>query len=116
MAKWNIDPTHTNVEFVVTHMMFSKVRGRFSDVNGVIEYDANNISNSSVTATIKTASVDSGVADRDNHLRSGDFFDAENYPDMIFRSTEVIDKGDNKAIIKGELTIRDVTKAIEFEC
>jgi polyisoprenoid-binding protein YceI len=114
MAKWNIDPTHTNVEFVVTHMMFSKVRGRFSDVNGVIEYDANNISNSSVTATIKTASVDSGVADRDNHLRSGDFFDAENYPDMIFRSTEVIDKGDNKAIIKGELTIRDVTKAIEL--
>jgi polyisoprenoid-binding protein YceI len=115
MAQWHIDPAHTNAEFIVTHMMFSKVRGRFTDVSGTIDYNADDISASSVSATINVASVDSGAQDRDNHLRSADFFDVENYPQIKFRSTEVIGKGEGKATIKGDLTIRDTTRPVSFE-
>lgn len=115
MAQWHIDPTHTNAEFVVTHMMFSKVRGRFTDVSGTIDYNPDDIAQGSVTASINVASVDTGVADRDNHLRSGDFFDADNFPQLKFRSTSIVDKGNGRAVIKGDLTIRDVTRPVELD-
>ena len=114
MAKWNIDTTHTNAEFVVTHMMFSKVRGKFDDVQGVINFDPNNPAESSVQASIKTATVNTGVTDRDNHLRSADFFDVENFPDLTFKSTSVSTSDEKKATIKGDLTIRDITREVEM--
>jgi len=115
MGKWNIDAAHTNAEFVVTHMMFSKVRGKFEDVQGVINFDPANPGASSVEATIQTATVSTGVADRDNHLRSADFFDAETFPVITFKSTNVVASSDTKATIAGDLTIRDVTKEVTLE-
>lgn len=110
MAKWTIDQAHTNAEFSVKHMMFATVRGNFSDVNGVIDYNTDNVAASSVNVTIGTASVNTGVEDRDNHLRSGDFFESDKYPNMTFVSTRVEPTGDNTAKIYGDLTIKDVTK------
>src|SRR5215213_8258027 len=86
---WQIDATHTAVEFAVKHMMFTTVRGRFKDVKGTIEVDEQNPDRSSVTVEIAAASIDTGVADRDAHLRSADFLNVENHPTITFRSKGV---------------------------
>lgn len=111
---WTIDPAHTQIEFAVKHMMFTTVRGQFSDFEGTVELDEENPAQSSVSVTIETASVDTGVSDRDDHLRSGDFFDAENHPRIIFESKSVsgsIEEGGDFEIV-GDLTIRGVTKEV----
>lgn len=115
MAKWNIDPTHTSVEFVVTHMMFTKVRGKFETLAGTIDYDPANVANSSVNVTINAASLNTGVADRDNHLRSADFFNVEKYPTITFVSTSVTPKGENQATITGDLTMAGITRPVSFD-
>src|SRR5688572_32281522 len=86
---WQIDPTHTAVEFAVKHMMFTTVRGRFKDVKGTIEVDEQNPDASVVNVEIAAASLDTGVADRDAHLRSADFLDVENHPTITFRTRRV---------------------------
>jgi polyisoprenoid-binding protein YceI len=110
-----VDASHSEVGFTARHAMVTKVRGRFSDVEGtlVLGEDA---ASSSATATIRTASVDTRSADRDAHLRSGDFFDAETYPTITFTSTKVERDGDDWNIT-GDLTIKDQTLpvTIEFE-
>ena len=114
---WQIDPTHTAIEFGVKHMMFTTVRGSFGAFEGEVSLDAENPSNSSVAVKIDTSSLDTGVADRDNHLRSGDFFDVETFPQITFRSTSVsgpIVEGGTFEIV-GELTIRDVTREVVLE-
>ena len=111
---WQIDPAHTSVEFAVKHMMFTTVRGRFTDVKGTIEVDEANPDGSVVNVEIATASIDTGVADRDAHLRSADFLDVENHPSITFRSKRVegaAKKEGDKFKIVGDLTIRG--KAIE---
>ncbi len=115
MATWSIDPTHTSVEFVVTHMMFTKVRGKFETLEGTINYDPNNVANSSVNVTINAASINTGAADRDNHLRSADFLNVEKFPTLTFVSTSVTPKGDNQATITGDLTIAGVTRSVSFD-
>lgn len=86
---WQLDPSHTGVEFAVKHMMFSTVRGRFADVRGTLELNEAEPSAARVDVTIAAASIDTGVADRDKHLRSGDFLEVEAFPKITFRSTRV---------------------------
>jgi len=88
-TRWDIDPAHSTIEFAVKHMMFTTVRGRFKSFTGTIQIDERNPNNSRVEIDIDAASIDTGVADRDAHLRSADFLDAEQYPKITFRSTNV---------------------------
>jgi polyisoprenoid-binding protein YceI len=109
---WQIDPAHTSVEFAVKHTMFTTVRGRFRDGKGTIEVDEENPDNSSVNVEIAAASIDTGVPDRDAHLRSADFFDAENHPTLTFRSRRVegaMKKEGDRFTVVGDLTIRGTT-------
>lgn len=115
MAQWNIDPAHSNAEFTVRHMMVTNVRGTFDNVSGTLNFDPENPAAASVTATIQAASISTGVADRDNHLRSADFFDVEKFPTITFTSTSVEPTGDNTARITGELTMHGVTRTITLE-
>ena len=112
---WKIDPAHTHAEFSVRHLMVSNVKGRFAEVDGTITLDESNPSLSSVEATIPVAGIDTKQADRDAHLRSADFFDAENHPYLTFRSTRVEPQGENEFIAYGELTIRGVTREVALE-
>ncbi|MEQ8674554.1 MAG: YceI family protein [Aggregatilineales bacterium] len=112
MATWSFDPGHSNADFSVRHMMITNVRGGFKEVSGTIEYDPANPGASSVNATINAGSIWTGVADRDGHLRSGDFLDVENYPTITFVSTNVNVTGENKAEITGDLTVHGVTKSV----
>jgi polyisoprenoid-binding protein YceI len=109
---WNIDPYHTNVNFAVKHFGISTVRGRFDDVAGVIVADSANPANSSVEVTIATASIDTDVKMRDDHLRSPDFFDAAKYPTITFKSTKVEKRRGNNWTARGILTIHGVSKEI----
>lgn len=111
-ARWNLDTAHLEVGFAVKHMMVATVRGRFSAVESEITVDEQHPARSSVVVHIKTASVDTRAAERDAHLRSADFFDAERYPEMTFRSTQVDRTGDSTFSITGDLTIRDVTRPV----
>jgi polyisoprenoid-binding protein YceI len=110
---WAIDPVHSEVSFVVRHMMVSKVRGRFDKFEGTI-ITAENPLQSSVTATVDLSSVNTGEPNRDNHIRSADFFEVESHPEMKFRSTGVRPDGDN-FLLDGDLTIRGVTKPITLK-
>lgn len=115
MARWNLDPSHSNAEFVVRHMMVSKVRGTFDNIEGYIEFDEANPADSYVEASIQVASVNTRDQNRDNHLRSADFFDAENHPTMTFKSAKIEVTGDSTGKITGDLTIRGTTKEVTFE-
>jgi polyisoprenoid-binding protein YceI len=106
-----IDPVHSSIEFSVRHMMVTNVRGRFREFSGTIFYDEKDITKSSVRVTIKTASIDTGNADRDAHLRSPDFFDAAKYPEITFASTRIEKRGDDYVCI-GTLTIRGVSREV----
>ena len=112
MATWSFDPGHSNADFSVRHMMITNVRGGSKAVSAAIQYDPANPGASTVDATINAASIWTGVADRDGHLRSADFLDVENYSTITFVSTSVNAKGENKAEITGDLTVRGVTKSV----
>ena len=109
---WKVDPSHSEVGFVVRHLMVSKVKGRFTDVSGTITV-AEDVLQSSVVATARTASIDTRDENRDAHLRSADFFDADNNPEITFRSTALRAKGSDFEM-DGELTIKGVTKPVTF--
>ena len=116
---WQLDPTHSSVEFAVKHMMMTTVRGRFKDVAATLHGDRDHPDEAGVEATIQVASIDTGVADRDSHLRSADFFDADRFPQITFRSTRVEnaprDEGD-RFRVAGELTIRDTKMVVVLDC
>lgn len=109
-----IDNAHSNVTFSVRHMVFSKVRGRFGSFTTELALDPTDLAKSSVKATIDVASIDTGVADRDTHLKSADFFDAEKFPTITFASTSV-SKGADGVSLTGDLTIHGVTKPVTLE-
>lgn len=110
---WDIDPVHSEVSFVVRHMVVSKVRGRFDAFEGTIVTGDDPLE-SSVQATIEAASVDTNQEQRDAHVRSADFLDAEHHPSLSFRSTAVRPAGRDFEV-DGELTIRGVTKPVTLE-
>lgn len=111
---WNIDPSHSEVDFTVTHLMISKVRGRFSDISGSVVTDGTP-EGSKVTVEIGTASINTHESSRDTHLRSADFFDVEKYPKISFVSTAVKSKSDEEFRITGNLTIKGVTKSVDID-
>jgi len=113
-STWNIDPTHSVVEFKVKHMMISNVRGRFTKVNGVLTLDEARPENSRAEATIEVASIETGDAQRDGHLKAADFFDVEHFPTMTFRSTGVKAAGDG-GTVEGELTIHGVSRQVVLQ-
>ncbi|CAN5862747.1 YceI family protein [soil metagenome] len=110
-GSYDIDAKHSYIGFRVTHMGLAEVPGAFRDFSGSINYDGKDVSKSSVNFTAKVTSVDTGVAPRDTHLRTADFFEVEKYPDMTFKSTKVEKKGD-KWEVTGDFTLKGVTKQI----
>lgn len=110
---YQLDPMHCSAGFRVRHFTIAYTTGEFGEVNGLLVYDPNNVESSSVQAEISVASITTGNEKRDEHLKSGDFFDVENHPVMKFRSTSV--KPSSKGlVVVGELTIRDQTKSVEL--
>jgi polyisoprenoid-binding protein YceI len=112
---WVIDKVHSHVGFSVKHMMVSTVRGRFKEYSGTLNLDAKDFTRSTFSGEIDVASIDTSNADRDNHLRTGDFFDAANHPKITFKSTRIEDKGDGAYVVHGDLTIRGVTKPVALD-
>ncbi|HEV7388492.1 MAG TPA: YceI family protein [Gemmatimonadaceae bacterium] len=111
---WKLDPSHTLVEFSAKHLMITTVKGRITDVDGVIHADAKDIKDSSVEVTLKAASIDTRTEQRDNHLRSADFLEVEKYPEIKFRSTRI--EGDKQEFkLTGDLTIRGVTRPVTLD-
>ncbi|MGH9948477.1 MAG: YceI family protein [Pyrinomonadaceae bacterium] len=110
---YNFDKAHSFIGFLVKHNGLVTVPGFFRDFVGMVNYDAKDVSKSSVTFTAKATSVDTGVAGRDNHLRTADFFEVEKFPEITFKSTKVEKKGDNW-IVTGDFTLKGVTKSISF--
>lgn len=110
---WSLDPTHTTITYEVRHMMISKVRGSFGSASGTITV-ADDPTKSQLEVTIDTASIESGTEDRDNHLRSPDFFDVENHPQMTYRSTGV-ELTDGGYRLNGDLIIKDISRPVTLD-
>ena len=114
-STWTIDPTHSEIGFKVQHMMFTNVSGRFNQFEATIENQDEAFETSKINFSTDVNSVDTSNTDRDNHLKSADFFDADNFPKLTFTSTEIQKITDGEYKISGDLTIKDVTKNISFE-
>ncbi len=110
---WNVDPSHSGLNFSVKHLMVSKVRGRFGSFNGSLEIAADPLQ-STVTASADVDSISTGDQGRDDHLKSADFFDATNFPTIEFKSTKIEADGDD-FVLFADLTIRGITKNVKFE-
>ncbi|MCY0921303.1 MULTISPECIES: YceI family protein [unclassified Streptomyces] len=110
-----IDPAHSSIGFTVRHAMVTNVRGSFADHEGSLHLDGADPSRSTAAIDVKITSVDTGIADRDGHLRGGDFFDAETFPLMTFRSTGAAQLGGDAYRITGDLTIKDVTRPLSID-
>jgi polyisoprenoid-binding protein YceI len=112
--RWIVDPVHSHVGFSVRHMMVTTVRGAFTTYSGSFELDPNDFTKSKIAGEIEVASVDTKNADRDNHLRTGDFFDVANHPKINFTSTRIEAKGDDY-VVHGDLTLRGVTRPVALD-
>lgn len=112
---WYIDPSHSQVNFSVKHMMVSTVRGRLGKLSGRLELDPKAPEKGSFEVSVDVGGIDTGDAKRDGHLRSADFFDAETYPQIAFKSNAIFPKGANRYAASGELTIKGVTRPASFE-
>lgn len=111
---WKLDPAHTLVEFSAKHLMITTVKGRITDVEGTIVSDERELRNSSVEATLKAATIDTRTEQRDQHLRSADFLNADQFPEIRFKSTRI--EGDKDSFkLTGDLTIRGVTRPIVLD-
>lgn len=112
---WHIDPAHSEIQFSARHMMISTVRGRFLTFSGTIEGDEKNPAGAAIEVQIDAASIDTSNEQRDVHLRSADFLNAEQYPTLTFKSTKVEQVDKTHAKLYGDLTIRDVTKPVVLD-
>jgi polyisoprenoid-binding protein YceI len=118
-ATWELDPAHSSIEFSVKHMMMTTVRGRFAKLRGTIMGDEEQPEGCCVEVEIEAASIDTGVADRDAHLRSAEFFDVERYPKITFKSSQAegdFEKEGDRFRVPGQLTMRDTTMDIVLDC
>jgi polyisoprenoid-binding protein YceI len=111
---WKLDPAHSTAEFKVKHMMISNVKGKFTGLSGTLTRDEANHSDSSLEASIDVATLHTGDAQRDGHLKSADFFDAEKFPAMTFKSTSVEKLGAGEYNVTGDLTLHGVTRPVTF--
>ncbi len=111
---WKLDPAHSSAEFKVKHMMISNVKGSFSGLSGTLTQNPSEPSHSTVEASIDLATLSTGDPQRDGHLKSADFFDAEKYPQMTFKSTLVEPKSEDEYRVTGDLTLHGVTKPVTF--
>lgn len=111
---WKLDPSHSSVEFSAKHMMFTTVKGRFGEVEGTVEINGDSPESAEVRATMKAASIDTRSEQRDGHLRSPDFLDVENFPEVTFKSTKIAGNKD-QFTITGDLTIRSTTKPVTLD-
>lgn len=112
---FQIDPSHSSVNFSIKHMMIAKVHGAFEKVSGQLTYDSQNPESSSIEANIEAASINTREPARDTHLKSGDFFDVEKFPQISFRSTRVQVKDEGALLVTGELSIHGVSKSVVLE-
>jgi len=115
VSNWVIDPTHSEIGFKVKHMMFTNVSGNFQSFTASIVNDDDNFETSKISFSADVNSISTNNKDRDNHLRSADFFDVENFKEMTFQSTEIKKLSDSDYSITGNLTIKDVTKSVTLE-
>ena len=115
MTTWTVDASHSSLNFAVRHIMISKVRGRFGAFTGQAVYDDAAKAWKSAEATIQVASIDTREEKRDAHLKSADFFDAEKFPTITFKTSGVEARGDDKFLVRGLLTIHGVTKEIALD-
>ena len=114
-SNWNIDPTHSGISFSIRHMVVSKVRGRFSKFSGSVQLDEDDLTRSTVQVAIDASSVDTGTAQRDDHLRSADFFDVEKFPELRFESQRIEKLSDDRYRLVGDLTIHGVTRGVALD-
>jgi polyisoprenoid-binding protein YceI len=114
-TKWTVDKVHSNVKFSVSHMVVSEVEGSFKGFDGTIVVSKDNLSDAVINFTVDVASVSTDNVNRDNHLKSDDFFNAEKFPKMTFLSKSMTLVGGNKYKLTGDLTMRDVTKTVDFD-
>jgi polyisoprenoid-binding protein YceI len=112
---WKIDTVHSHVSFSVKHLMVTTVRGKFNTYRGSVRLDPKDFTRSTFEGEIDVASIDTGNVDRDNHLRTNDFFDAANHPKITFKSSRIEPKGDGEYVVRGDLTIRGVTKPVALD-
>jgi polyisoprenoid-binding protein YceI len=112
---WVIDTAHSHVGFSVRHLMVSTVRGQFKQYSGKLQLDEKDFSKSTFEGEVDVASIDTANNDRDNHLRTNDFFDAPNQPKITFKSTKIESKSGSEYVVHGDITIRGVTKPIALD-
>ena len=113
--RWQIDSSHSGIQFTVRHLVIAKVRGQFSRWTGALEAPGGDFARASLDVVIDASSIDTGVADRDAHLRSADFFDVARYPEITFRSTGVTQTDADRLRVDGALTIKGVTRDVGFD-
>jgi polyisoprenoid-binding protein YceI len=115
MATFDLDLAHSQVSFSAKHMMVTTVRGTFHELEGTVNLDEANPTASSAEFRIKTASIDTAFTARDNHLRSADFLDSEQYPELVVKSTAVRHSIENDYVVTADVTIRDITRRVDFD-
>jgi polyisoprenoid-binding protein YceI len=114
LSTWNLDAAHSVAEFKVKHMMISNVKGQFTKLTGVLNFDEQDITKSSVEASIDAGSIHTRDEQRDAHLKSADFFDVEKFPTLTFKSTGIARKSGDELAVTGDLTIHGVTRKVVF--
>ncbi|WP_405573029.1 YceI family protein [Streptomyces sp. NBC_01167] len=114
-GSYTIDPAHSSIGFTVRHAMVTNVRGSFGEFSGSLELNGTDPHHSTAEIDVTITSIDTGIADRDGHLRSGDFFEAEKFPLMTFRSTQAENLGGDTYRLTGDLTIKDVTRPLAID-
>lgn len=115
ISKYAIDPAHSNLQFSIRHLMVANVRGTFTGVHGTVTYDAANPGQSQVEANVDVNTISTGDEKRDGHLKSPDFFNVAEFPEMTFRSTRIEKTGDGEFSVTGDLTIHGVTKPVTLK-
>lgn len=115
VKRWSIDPAHSKVQFSVKHMVISKVTGEFKKYDFRVENMNGTIESARIEFDIDPSTIDTGIGDRDTHLKSPDFFDVEKFPKIHFKSSEIKKSGEDEYTMKGDLTIKDVTKPVELK-
>ncbi|MCA1030911.1 YceI family protein [Bacillus timonensis] len=113
-TKWNVDSSHSSVDFAVKHMMIANVKGTFNSFEASIDADPTDLTTADIAFTVDVASIDTRNSDRDNHLRSADFFDVENHSTLTFNATEIVKTDEGEYDVTGELTIRGTTRTETF--